>query len=154
MTWVAIYTRSQSLGSTFGAIGFMDAHSQEASDVAYGNSLQAALADYDSKLANSSNNGNGLFATQANSTAAFDSTIWRIAPNGANWRFQLNGDTRHYFDVTTQAFTGAPLLRDGDHVNGTFMDTHQAQVAVRQMRLVDAGPAQKQVTEGAVSPKK
>jgi hypothetical protein len=154
LTWVAIYTRSQSLGSTFGAIGFMDAHSQEASDVAYGNSLQVALADYDSKLANSSNNGGGIFATQANATAAFNSTIWRIAPNGANWRFQLNGDGRHYFDVTTQAFAGAPLLRDGDHVNGTFMDTRQAQVAVRQMQLVGAGPAAKQAVESADSSRK
>ena len=140
LTWVAIYTRDQSLGSTFGAIGFMDAHSQEASDVAYGNSLPSALADYDSKLANMSNKGGGMFATQANTTAAFDSTIWRVAPNGANWRFQLNGDAKHYFDVTTQAYTGAPLLRDGDHVVGTYMDTRQTQVAVREMNIVAAGP--------------
>jgi hypothetical protein len=144
LTWVAIYTRTQSLGSTFGAIGFMDAHSQEASDVAYGNSLQSALADYDSKLANSSNEGTGIFATQANSTTAFNSTIWRIAPNGSSWRFQLNGDSKHYFDVTTQAFAGAPLLHDGDHVSGTFMDTLQPQVAVRQMELLDAGPKLKE----------
>jgi hypothetical protein len=154
LTWVAIYTRSQSLGSTFGAIGFMDAHSQEASDVAYGNSLQSALADYDGKQANNSNNGSGIYATQANSTAGFDSTIWRIAPNGANWRFQLNGDSRHYFDVSTQAYAGAPLLRDGDHVNGTFMDTRQSQVAVRQMQIVGAGPAIKQATTATMSPTK
>ena len=140
LTWVAIYTRSQSLGSTFGAIGFMDAHSQEASDVAYGNTLQNALADYDSKLANSTNSTNGIFATQANSTVPFNGNIWRIAPNGSQWRFQLNGDVRHYFDVTTQAYAGAPLLRDGDHVTGTFMDTRQAQVAVREMQIVGAGP--------------
>jgi hypothetical protein len=113
LTWVAIYTRPQALGSTFGAIGFMDATSQEVSDVAYGQDLQTALAEYTTKM------GQG---------------------NGASYRFQLLGDAKHYFDVTTQVYQGTPLLRDGDHVTGNYMDTHQALSSVRALQLVGNGP--------------
>lgn len=136
LTWVAIYTKSQSLGSTGAAIGFMDANSQEVSDVAYGTDLQSALREYAAKLAQGQN---GAIATPQSEVASFSGRIWRIAPNGNSWRFQLQGDSR-YYDVNTQVFPGTPLLRDNDKVGGTFMDTHQPQVAVRELRLVEGGP--------------
>ncbi len=139
LTWVAIYTRSQSLGSTGGAIGFMDAKSQEVSDVAYGSDLPTALREYAVKLAQGSG---GMQATQNNEIVEFDGAIWRIAISGSSWRFQLVGDSQ-YYDATTQVFPGTPLLRDGDHVSGTFMDTHQAQVSVRELRLVSPGAEEK-----------
>jgi len=137
LTWVAIYTKPQQLGSTFGAIGFMDARSQEVSDVAYGQDLQSALADYANKLASGSN---GMVANQANQTVTFEGKIWRIAPNGTAWRFQLVGDSKHYFDINTQTYPGAPLLRDGDEVSGSYQDLHQVQAAIRSLSLVGAGP--------------
>jgi hypothetical protein len=146
LTWVAIYTKSQTLGSTFGAIGFMDARSQEVSDVAYGQDLQSALADYANKLAQGSN---GMVASQANQTVTFEGKIWRIAPMGANWRFQLVGDASHYFDVSAQTYPGTPLLRDGDQVKGSYLDMHQALSAVRALELVGPGAGQKLVTEPA-----
>jgi len=140
LTWVAIYTKSQTLGSTFGAIGFMDAHSQEVSDVAYGTDLQSALADYAAKLAQGAS---GMVANQANQTVTFQGRIWRIAPNGATWRFQIVGDDKHYFDVNTQTYLGTPLLRDGDEVKGSYLDTHQALSAVRTLDLVGKGAGEK-----------
>lgn len=146
LTWVAIYTKSQSLGSTGAAIGFMDARSQEVSDVAYGTDLQSALREYATKLAQGSN---GMQATAASEVVSFDGKIWRIAPNGASWRFQLVGDN-HYYDATTQVFPGTPLLRDGDRVSGTFIDTRQPQVAVRELRMVGNGASS--VAPAPVSP--
>jgi hypothetical protein len=137
LTWVAIYTRPQSLGSTFGAIGFMDAKSQEVADVAYGQDLQSALADYVGKMGHGTG---GRVANGQNDTVLLDGTIWRIAPNGATYRFQLVGDSKHYFDVSTQTYQGTPLLRDGDHVTGSYMDTHQALASVRALQLVGNGP--------------
>jgi len=134
LTWVAIYTKSQTLGSTGGAIGFMDSKSQEVSDIAYGADLQSALRDYAVKLAKGHG---GLQATQDNDVVPFDGKIWRIAVNGNSWRFQIVGD-KHYFDANTQVYPGTPLLRDGDRVIGTFMDTHQSQVSVRQLKLADS----------------
>ncbi len=144
LTWVAIYTKSQTLGSTFGAIGFMDARSQEVADVAYGQDLQSALSDYATKLAQGSN---GMVANQANQTVSFTGKIWRIAPNGTTWRFQIVGDGSHYFDVNTQTYPGTPLLRDGDQVKGSYLDTHQAQSAVRSLELVGPGAGQKAAPE-------
>jgi hypothetical protein len=144
LTWVAIYTKPQTLGSTFGAIGFMDARSQEVSDVAYGTDLQSALADYANKLAQGSS---GMAASQANQTVSFHGRIWRIAPNGTSWRFQLVGDGGHYFDVNTQTYPGTPLLRDGDEVEGSYQDLHQVQAAVHTLSLVGAGAGEKRVEE-------
>lgn len=137
LTWVAIYTKSQSLGSTGAAIGFMDARSQEVSDVAYGTDLQSALREYATKLAQGSN---GMQTTAASEVVTFEGKIWRIAPNGTSWRFQIVGDN-HYYDATTQVYPGTPLLRDGDRVSGTFIDTRQPQVAVRELRMVGGGAA-------------
>jgi hypothetical protein len=148
LTWVAIYTKPQQLGSTFGAIGFMDARSQEVSDVAYGQDLQSALADYASKLAQGAN---GMVANQANQTTTFTGRIWRIAPNGTAWRFQLVGDSKHYFDINTTTYPGAPLLRDGDEVSGTYQDLQQIQAAIRSLILVGAGPGD---VKSEVEPKK
>ncbi len=135
LTWVAIYTKGQSLGSTGAAIGLMDAGSQQVSDVAYGTDLPSALREYAAKLAQGNN---GMQATEESEVVNFDGKIWRIAPNGTSWRFQMVGDN-HYYDASTQTFPGTPLLRDGDHVSGSFVDTHQPQVAVRELRLVGGG---------------
>jgi hypothetical protein len=146
LTWVAIYTRPQALGSTFGAIGFMDARSQEVSDVAYGTDLQTALSDYAAKLAQSSN---GAQVTNENRAITFVGKIWRIAPAGNAWRFQLVGDGTHYFDVNDKTYPGAPLLRDGDTVSGSYLDTHQALSAVHSLSLVGKGPLVEAVTPTA-----
>ncbi len=149
LTWVAIYTRSQSLGSTGAAIGFMDARSQEVSDVAYGIDLQTALSEYAFKLAQGSN---GMQTTAASEVVSFDGKIWRIAANGTSWRFKLVGDN-HYYDATTQVYPGTPLLRDGDRVAGTFIDTRQAQVAVRELHMVDgSAPAVASPVTSPVTP--
>lgn len=132
LTWTAILTRSQASGATFCAIAFMNAHDQQVSDVAYGTDLQAALSDYSNKLANGSH---GMEATGANDQRTFDGVIWRIGPNGSGWRFQLFSD-EHYFNLNDQNYLGAPLLRDGDHVTGSYMDTHQQLVTVRELTLV------------------
>lgn len=137
LTWVAVYTKPQTLGSTFGAIGFMDASKQEVSDVAYGTDLQSALADYASKLNGTSA---GMGASQGNQAIAFEGHIWRIAADGTAWRFQLAGDSKHYFEITSSTFLGAPLLRDGDSVKGTYMDMHQPLSQVHEIELVGNGP--------------
>ncbi len=138
LTWVAVYTRSQTIGATFGAIGFMDAHSQSAADVSSGTDLQSALTDYATRLAQG---GNGMQLNQANQTVALVGKIWRIAPNGTTWRFQLVGDGKHYFDVNPQTYLGTPLLRDGDQVQGSYVDSHQSLEVVHTLGLVGKGAA-------------
>jgi len=151
LTWVAIYTKSQSNGSTFGAIGFMDAHSQEVSQVAYGTDLQTALSDYASKLASGSN---GPSVNSASQTVELQGRIWRIAPNGtSSWRFQLVGDNQHYFDVNVQTYPGTPLLRDGDEVTGSYLDLHQAIASIHSLALVGKGAGEKAVAPAPVEKK-
>jgi hypothetical protein len=132
LTWTAIYTRPQPNGATFCAIGFMDAHDQEVADVAYGADLQSALSDYADKLSKGSH---GMQATSGNAQRTFDGVIWRIGPIGSGWRFQLLTD-EHYFNLSEQNYMGAPLLREGDHVTGSYMDTNQPLVTVGELTLV------------------
>lgn len=135
-TWVAIYTNVQANGATFGAIGFMSANNQNVSDVAYANNLQDALSQYSEILANGSD-GSGV--TQTSQTVSFKGTIWRIAFAGDDqWLFQLFGD-KHYFTVAPKNYAGAPLLRDNDHVEGTYLDTDQLDVSVSKLMLLDPG---------------
>ncbi|MBS1997155.1 MAG: hypothetical protein JSS86_12625 [Cyanobacteria bacterium SZAS LIN-2] len=144
LTWVAIYTKAQSTGSTFGAIGFMDAHAQEVSSVAYGTDLQTALSDYASKLA-SGNNGPSI--NQNSQVVELNGKIWRIAPNGtSSWRFQLVGDNKHYFDVNVQTYPGTPLLRDGDQVTGSYLDLNQPIAAIHSLNLVGKGAGETPAT--------
>lgn len=140
LTWVGIYTKSQSNGSTFGGIGFMDAEKQNVADVAFGRDVTSALDNYQGVLARGSA---GLTQTGNGGLQKLDGIVWRIGTKGAEvWRFQLRNDN-HFFDADLKSFDGMPLVRDGDHVTGSYLETENRVAHVKDLTIVEAPAATK-----------
>ena len=155
LTWVAIYTRSQSNGSTFGGIGFMEADKQNVSDVAFAKDLPTALNEYLSIMARGSD---GMHQTPNSHTKTFEGTIWRIGNKGGNsqeWRFIVLGDNQHFFEADLKSYQGMPTVRDGDKVSGVYLDTDNQVVHVIELhQMLPQAPqaVTKPVVPAAVEP--
>jgi hypothetical protein len=50
--------------------------------------------------------------------------------------FQLAGNSTLYFEAKASAFPGMAMLRDGDHVKLTYLDTKNIEAVVNNLELV------------------
>jgi len=135
LTWVAVYTSPQSIGKSFGGIGILQAHKQDASDVIFANDKKTALRLYSSQLARTDGGGDHVSQT-ANQSKQITGRILRIAPlptgqlaGAATYVFVIEGD-RHTFVVTRDNFNRIPLVQQGDEVTFTYLDTGDDETAV------------------------
>ncbi|CAN5527216.1 hypothetical protein BH10CYA1_BH10CYA1_32480 [soil metagenome] len=133
LTWVAIYAAPQSIGKSFGGIGILHAHAQNAADVIFANDKQTALSRYASQLAGKSN-GDSSVSQTVNQSKEITGKIKRIgalpiATSVPTYMFVIYGD-EHTFILTRDTYSRVPLLREGDEVTFTFMDTKNTEEAV------------------------
>jgi hypothetical protein len=155
LTWVAIYASPQSIGKSFGGIGMVHAHSQDAADVIYANDRPTALRLYATQLARSGNGSESISQT-ARQSKEITGRVKRIAVlpssqlGGApTYMFIIEGDA-HTFLVTRDTYLRVPLVREGDEVTFTYLDTDSAETAVTSFscRALDG----KTVTPPALQP--
>ncbi len=133
LTWVAIYTAPQSIGSSFAGIGLMHANSQNSADVVFAQDLSTALSRYSSQLASRSGGGNTISRT-VTAGKAVNGKISRIAylPNNLTtptYVFMLEGDSSSYV-ITRDTYKLIPLVRDGDLVTFRYLESPGADRAV------------------------
>ncbi len=135
LTWVAIYASPQSIGKSFGGIGILQAHKQDAADVVFANDKKTALRLYSSQLARNGQ-GDDHISQTANQSKQITGKILRIAPlptgqlaGAATYVFVIEGD-RHTFVVTRDNFNRIPLVKEGDEVTFTYLDTGDDETAV------------------------
>lgn len=139
LTWVAVYAAPQSIGKSFGGIGILNAHSQDAADVVFANDKQTALRLYASQLARRGAGGESISQT-AQQSKEISGKIKRIAllPTSGlggtpTYMFVLAGDNRIYV-VTRDTYPLIPLVKEGDEVTFTFLDTHSSESAVNTFK--------------------
>lgn len=137
LTWVAVYTSKQSVGSSFGGIGFMPAHSQSTSEVVFAPDKASALARYATLLANR-HQGGGNISRTANQSKEITATIKRIAllpstQGTPTYQFKVEGD-RHTFLLTREVYRDAALLKEGDSITFTYIDTNAPEVPVNSFK--------------------
>lgn len=135
LTWVAIYASPQSIGKSFGGIGMLHAHSQDTADVIYATDKATALRLYATQLARRGQGGESISQT-AKQSKEITGKIVRIAQlpsaqlGGApTYMFIIEGE-RHTFLVTRDAYLRIPLVKDGDLVSFTYLDTGGEETAV------------------------
>jgi hypothetical protein len=131
LTWVGIYTHAETSGSTFGGIGFMNAHAQAVTEVAYADTVQEALGKYTGLLARGSD---GMHQTDMSNIKKFDGVVWRIGQNAkeGDWQFRILGNS-HVFSADISTYAGIALVRDGDLVKGAYLDTGNETAHVREL---------------------
>ncbi|MBI2862576.1 MAG: hypothetical protein HYX89_07135, partial [Chloroflexi bacterium] len=135
LTWVAIYAAPQSIGKSFGGLGMVHAHSQDAADVIFANDKSTALRLYATQLARSGN-GNESISGAAKASKQIAGHIKRIAALPSSqlggtptYMFIIAGDERTYL-VTRDTYLRIPLVKEGDEVTFTYLDTASAETAV------------------------
>ncbi len=122
-TWVAIFVQSTSSGDVFQDVGIVDARNLSGSNVQFEPTLAAALQDYQQWLTQEANNSN----TSTNGTTqAVTGKVLRVSA------VRQGSDTIYYIQIAGQSkiFTAnlslspkLPLVRSGDIVTGTYLDT-------------------------------
>lgn len=135
LTWVAIYASPQSIGKSFGGIGMLHAHSQDAADVIYANDKSTALRLYATQLARRGGTDESI-SQHATQSKEITGKIVRIAqlPSAQlggtpTYMFIIEGES-HTFLVTRDAYLRIPLVQEGDEVTFTYLDTGGEETAV------------------------
>lgn len=137
LTYVAIYASPQSIGKSFGGIGIVHAHSQDAADVIYANDKQTAMRLYATQLARIGQSGGSESISQTSrQSKEITGIIQRIAvlPSSQlsgtpTYMFIIQGDSHTYL-VTRDSYLRMPLVKEGDEVTFTYLDTNTAETAV------------------------
>jgi hypothetical protein len=142
LTWVAIYASPQSIGKSFGGIGMLHAHSQDAADVIYANDKQTALRLYATQLARR-RQGDESISQNAKQSKEITGKIVRIAqlPSAQlggtpTYMFIIEGE-KHTFLVTRDAYLRIPLVKEGDEVRFTYLDTGGEETAVNTFHCLE-----------------
>lgn len=142
LTWVAIYAAPQSIGKSFGGIGILHAHSQNAADVIYANDKATALRLYRTQLAQRNARGESV-STTATASTEVTGKIKRIAllPSSQiggepTYMFVITGNSaeaKRIFLVTRNTYPRVPLLKEGDEVKFSYLDTGSTETAVNAL---------------------
>ena len=122
-TWVAIFVQSASSGDIFQDVGIVDARNLSGGNVQFEPMLAAALQDYQQWLTQEANNSN----TSTNGTTL--TVMGKVLRVSA---VRQGSDTIYYIQIAGQSkiFTAnlslspkLPLVRSGDIVMGTYLNT-------------------------------
>jgi hypothetical protein len=130
-TWVAIFVQPNGSGENFAAVGMVDARHLVSANVVMAADKADALAAYAQTLGSSSLLGSG--PSSSGQQAQVHGTITRISAaieNGATvYYFLVQGQTR-IFKASLSLSAELPLVREGDTIQGAYIDTGQAVVTL------------------------
>ena len=131
-TWVAIFVQSASIGSTFQAVGFLDARDVQGANVQMESSRDAALSDYNDWLASHGNTAGG--PSQNGTPKQVQGIVKRIAPvtqgNATVYYIWIEGQS-HIFTADLSLSPKLPLVAIGDTVTGTYLETGETVEALK-----------------------
>lgn len=131
-TWVAIFVQAASIGSTFQAVGFLDARDVQGADVQMESTRDAALADYTQWLASHGNTAGG--PSQNGTPKQVQGIVKRIAPvtqgSSTVYYIWIVGQS-HIFTADLNLSPKLPLVQPGDTVTGTYLETGETVEALQ-----------------------
>jgi hypothetical protein len=122
-TWVAIYVQQTDSGDIFQAVGMVDAHELNGSNVQFESTLSQTLTDYQQWLTQQNNGGN---VPNGGTTQTVTGKVSRISSitQGTNtiYYLQIAGQPV-IFKVDLSLSPKLPLVQTGDTVTGTYLNT-------------------------------
>lgn len=130
-TWVAIFVQPNGSGETYQAVGMVDARHLIGSNVIMEASKAEALAAYAESLGSTSVPGSG--PSSSGQQAQVHGTVARISAateNGTTVYYILVRGQSRIFKANLSLSAELPLVREGDTIQGTFIDTGQPVVTM------------------------
>ncbi len=137
-TWVCTFTTSSdSGGDIFQAVGLVDARHLSGSNVIQADNKTAALAAYAQYLANQGVSTSPVPTGQKTTVQGTITSINSAVQSGNTvYYFQLQGQSR-IFTAGLTLSAQLPLVRVGDSITGTFLDTGQNVVSLSSFTDLD-----------------
>jgi len=153
-TWVAVYVQSAGEhGKTFAAIGMVDAKHVQGANVVMAADKRTALAAYASYLAGVGGANSGNVSTAGQPGKMISGRVhrigWALVDGQAVYTLQVEGDT-HTFTATLKVQPKLPLVREGDAVKITYLETSEEVLPV--MDLTDDNLVPASIPDAAPKP--
>ena len=122
-TWVAIFAQSSASGDIYQAVGLVNAHDLNGSNVQFEPTLSQALVDYQQWL---TQQGNGGTTPTGGTSKTATGKVLRISSvtEGSNtiYYIQLQGQSV-IFTANLALSPKLPLVQPGDTISGTYLNT-------------------------------
>jgi hypothetical protein len=128
-TWVATFVQTTDSGSIFQAVGIVDAHDLNGSNVQYETTLPAALQDYQQWLLTQGNGQNGTPTSGTSKTVT--GTVLRVSSfvQNSNTVYDLWISGQNViFQAPLSLSPKLPLVQPGDTITGTYLSTNSKTV--------------------------
>jgi hypothetical protein len=136
-TWVAVFVQQNSFGETYQAVGMVDARHLIGSNVVMAPTKAEALAAYAQSLGSGGVSGG---PTSSGQQIAVKGKITRISSalqnNTSVYYILISGQTR-IFQAALSLSAELPLMREGDTVQGTYIDTGRSVVTLTALTDLD-----------------
>ncbi len=136
-TWVAVFVQQNNSGEQYQAVGMVDARHLIGSNVVMAPTKAEALAAYAQSLGESSVTGG---PTSSGLQVSVKGKITRISAavenNSSVYYILISGQTR-IFQAALSLSAELPLMREGDTVEGTYIDTGHSVVTLTSINDLD-----------------
>jgi hypothetical protein len=130
-TWVAIFVTTNTYGDQYQAIGLVDARHLNGANVVMAASKSDALAAYAQQLAGTSGPGQGPSSSgQVVQTQGKVQRVSAADQNGSTVYYILLQGQSRIFQASLSLSAELPLVREGDSVSLSYVNTDQAVVTV------------------------
>jgi hypothetical protein len=136
-TWVAVFVQSTTIGQQYQAVGMVDARHLIGSNVIMAPTKAEALAAYAQSLGASSVTGG---PTSSGLEVHVKGKITRISAalqNNTTVYYVLIGGQTRIFQAALSLSAELPLMREGDTVEGTYIDTGRSVVTLTAINDLD-----------------
>jgi hypothetical protein len=136
-TWVAIFVQETTIGETYQAVGMVDARHLIGSNVVMAPTKAEALAAYAQSLGESSVTGGPSSSGQQVHVKGKITRISAALENNTTVYYVLISGQTRIFQAALSLSAELPLMREGDTVEGTYIETGRGVVTLTAINDLD-----------------
>jgi hypothetical protein len=136
-TWVAVFVQSNTSGEQYQAVGMVDARHLIGSNVVMASTKAEALAAYAQSLGEASITGGPTSSGQQVHVKGKITRISAALQNNTTVYYILIGGQTRIFQAALSLSAELPLMREGDTVEGTYIDSGHSVVTLTAINDLD-----------------
>jgi hypothetical protein len=136
-TWVAVFVQNNNSGELYQAVGMVDARHLIGSNVIMASTKAEALAEYAQSLGTAGVTGGPTSSGQQVTVKGKITRISAALQNNSSVYYILIGGQTRIFQAALSLSAELPLMREGDTVEGTYIDSGHSVVTLTAINDLD-----------------